>query len=111
MSDLLLLADSMWGRAFALAAIVWGLITIWHGLVGEADGARGLVRRKVRMLQRMEGFRRVVVGLVLVGLGGAVLAQASWLLWLALGVGFVEILESSTLIAVWKLRPPAAMRN
>lgn len=107
MSDLLLLTDSVWGRALALAAIVWGLTAIWHGLLGGC----GLARRNVRMLQRMEGFRRVVVGLVLVGLGGAVLAQASWLLWLALGVGFVEILESSTLIAVWKLRPLAPPRG
>jgi hypothetical protein len=52
-----------------------------------------------------------MAGLVLIGVGGAVLAQAPWLLWLAVGIGFVEILESSTLIAVWKLRPPASRGN
>jgi hypothetical protein len=32
----------------------------------------------------------------------AVIWRAQWLLFLALGIGFVEILESSALIAVWK---------
>jgi hypothetical protein len=54
------------------------------------------------MLSRIEGFRLTVFGLVLIGIGAAVLWQAQWLLLLALGIGFVEILESSTLIAVWK---------
>jgi hypothetical protein len=31
----------------------------------------------------------------------AVIWRAQWLLFLALGIGFVEILESSALIAVW----------
>jgi hypothetical protein len=62
------------------------------------------------MLHRMEAFRRFMTGLVLIGIGGAVVAQAPWMLWLAVGIGFVEILESSTLIAVWKLRPPAHPR-
>jgi hypothetical protein len=52
-----------------------------------------------------------MAGLVLIGLGAAVLMQAPWMLWLALGIGFVEILESSTLIAVWKLRPPNGTRT
>jgi hypothetical protein len=38
----------------------------------------------------------------LIGVGAAVIWRAQWLLLLALGIGFVEILESSTLIAVWK---------
>jgi hypothetical protein len=38
----------------------------------------------------------------LIGIGAAVFWQAKWLLLLALGIGIVEILESSTLIAVWK---------
>ena len=32
----------------------------------------------------------------------AVIWRAEWLLLLALGIGFVEILESSALIAVWR---------
>jgi hypothetical protein len=53
------------------------------------------------MLHRIEGFRLTVFGLVLIGVGAAVIWQARWLLLLALGIGFVEILESSALIAVW----------
>jgi hypothetical protein len=54
------------------------------------------------MLNRIEGFRLTVFGLVLIGVGTAVIWRAQWLLLLALGIGFVEILESSALIAVWK---------
>jgi hypothetical protein len=98
--------DSIPGRALAILALLWGMAVVWTSLTGGSDPTRALARRNVRMLQRMEAFRRFTAGLVLIGLGGAVLAQAPWLLWLAVGIGFVEILESSTLIAVWKLRPP-----
>lgn len=106
----LLSVDSALGRVLAVLLVAWGLAVVWGSLTGGPDPARALARRKVRMLHRMEAFRRFMVGLVLVGVGGAVLAQAPWLLWLAVGIGFVEILESSTLIAVWKLRPPAHPR-
>lgn len=102
--------DSAPGRVFAILILLWGFAVVWTSLTGGSDPSQALARRKVRMLQRMEAFRRFTAGLVLIGLGGAVLAQAPWLLWLALGIGFVEILESSTLIAVWKLRPPARPR-
>jgi hypothetical protein len=102
--------DSFPGRALAVLLVAWGIAVVWTSLTGGSDPTHALARRKVRMLQRMEAFRRFMAGLVLIGLGGAVLAQAPWLLWLAVGIGFVEILESSTLIAVWKLRPPARPR-
>lgn len=73
----------------------FGLISIWSGL-------RGVLSGKAGMLGRIEGFRLVVFGLVLVGLAAATLWQARWLVLLSLGIGFVEILESSALIAVWK---------
>lgn len=98
--------DSDLGRAAALFLVLWGIAVVWISLTGGSDRTRSLVRRRVVMLQRMEAFRRFMAGLVLIGVGGAILAQAPWLLWLAVGIGFVEILESSTLIAVWKLRPP-----
>jgi hypothetical protein len=56
------------------------------------------------MLGRIEGFRLMVFGLVLIGVGLAIVWQAQWLLLLALGIGFVEILESSVLIAFWNRR-------
>jgi hypothetical protein len=91
--------------AVAVFAILFGLALVWRGLLG----ARGLLRRRIDMLQRMEGFRLTVFGLVLLGIGAALIWQAQWLLLLSLGIGFVEILESSTLIAVWK-RAPATKR-
>ena len=99
--------DSGPGRVAAVILVLWGTAIVWTSLTGGSDPTQALARRRVKMLQRMEAFRRFVTGLVLIGVGGAVLAQVPWLLWLALGIGFVEILESSTLIAVWKLRPPA----
>jgi hypothetical protein len=103
--------DIVPGRALAVLLVAWGIAVVWTSLTGGSDPTHALARRKVRMLQRMEAFRRFMAGLVLIGLGSAVLAQAPWLLWLAVGIGFVEILESSTLIAVWKLRPPAQPRT
>lgn len=105
------LVNTVQGQAAALLALAWGVALIWVGLTGGNNPARALARRHVPMLQRMEAFRRFMAGLVLIGVGGAILAQVPWMLWLALGVGFVEILESSTLIAVWKLRPPHGRRS
>jgi hypothetical protein len=103
--------DNTIGHVAAVVLVMWGIPVIWTSLTGGSDPTRALAQRHVPMLQRMEAFRRFMTGLVLIGLGGAVLAQASWLLWLAVGIGFVEILESSTLIAVWKLHPPARPRT
>lgn len=97
--------NGTWELVAAGIAILYGLALVWRGLRGGPDGARGLLRRRIDMLQRMEGFRLTVFGLVLVGVGAAVIWQEQWLLLLALGIGFVEILESSTLIAVWKRAP------
>lgn len=91
-----------WLDVVAVALLLAGLVNIWRGLLGGPERARGLLLRKIGMLERMEGFRLMVFGLVLLGLGAAIVWQAEWLVWLALGIGFVEILESSTLIAVWR---------
>ncbi|MFN8661260.1 MAG: hypothetical protein U0075_05175 [Thermomicrobiales bacterium] len=103
--------DTVLGRVAAILLLLWGIAVVWTSLTGGSDPTQALARRRVRMLQRMEAFRRLMAGLVLIGLGAAVLMQAPWMLWLALGIGFVEILESSTLIAVWKLRPPNRTRT
>ena len=94
--------DPLWVNATAIALMVSGLLLVVRGLHGSRDGARALLGQRTDMLSRIEGFRLTVVGLVLIGIGAAVLWQAKWLLLLALGIGFVEILESSTLVAVWK---------
>jgi hypothetical protein len=94
--------DPLWARPIASAVIALGLMLVWRGLRGDRDGDRGLLRQRIDMLHRIEGFRLMVFGLVLIGVGAAVISRAQWLLPLALGIGFVEILESSALIAVWR---------
>ena len=96
------LLDPLWASAFAIAVIALGLMLVWRGLRSGRDGDRALLGQRIEMVHRIEGFRLMVFGLVLIGVGAAVIWQAQWLLLLALGIGFVEILESSTLIAVWK---------
>ena len=94
--------DPLWVSPIAVAVIALGLMLVWRGLRGDRAGGHALLGRRIEMLHRIEGFRLMVFGLVLIGVGAAVIWQAHWLLLLALGIGFVEILESSTLIAVWK---------
>ena len=94
--------DPSWANPAAVALMIGGLSLMWHGPRGGRDGARALLGPRTDMLRRIEGFRLTVFGLVLIGVGAAVMWQARWLLLLALGIGFVEILESSMLIAVWK---------
>src|SRR5918995_1001182 len=94
--------DPLWASPIAVALISLGLMLVWRGLRGGRDSGRALLGHRIDMLHRIEGFRLTVFGLVLIGVGAAVIWQAQWLLLLALGIGFVEILESSALIAVWK---------
>jgi hypothetical protein len=94
--------DPLWTSPIAYAVIVLGLTLVWRGLHGCRDGDRALLGQRIDMLKRIEGFRLTVFGLVLIGVGAAVIWRAQWLLLMALGIGFVEILESSALIAVWK---------
>lgn len=97
-------ADALsWHDPAALLVLV-GLLLLWRGLLGWPTSTRALLRRGDGFLGRLEGFRLAVVGLVLIGLGAAWLFQAPLLLFLALGIGFVEILESSVVIAAWRRR-------
>jgi hypothetical protein len=94
--------DPMWTTVVVVALAILGVQLVWRGLRGGADGERALLLRRTDMLSRIEGFRLTVFGLVLLGVAAAIAWQAQWLLLMALGIGFVEILESSTLIAVWR---------
>lgn len=93
--------DASWSDAAAWGALLLGLAYVWRGLLGGRPRSRRLLPRPIGMRERIEGFRLTVFGLVLVGVGAAILTDARWLLVLALGIGFVEIQESSTLIAFW----------
>jgi hypothetical protein len=94
--------DPLWANPIAVAVIIIGLMLVWRGLRGGRNGRRALLGQRIDMLHRIEGFRLTVFGLALIGVGAAVIWRAQWLLLLALGIGFVEILESSALIAVWR---------
>jgi hypothetical protein len=94
--------DPLWTSPLAFAVIALGVVLVWRGLRGGREGECALLGQRIDMLNRIEGFRLMVFGLVLVGIGVPVIWRAQWLLLLALGIGFVEILESSALIAVWR---------
>src|SRR5215218_10632688 len=94
--------DLLWTTPIAFAVIAVGTMLMWRGLRGGRGGTQALIGQRIDMLNRIEGFRLTVFGLVLVGIGAALIWQAQWLLLLTLGIGFVEILESSVLIAVWR---------
>lgn len=94
--------DAPWVRYPAVVLVLLGLVLCWRGLRGGPRGERGLLRRRARLVGRIEGFRLVVVGLVLAGFGGAWFWQLRWLFFLAIGIGAVEILESSVIIATMR---------
>jgi len=89
----------------SLAIIVVGAWLTWRGLVGEAGGERGLLRRSSSALGRAIGWRVFLVGLTLVGVGVAWFWDLRWLLFLSLGIGYVEIQEATTVIRAWKAGP------
>lgn len=92
--------------ALPIVVIAVGLIQLWRGLRGRAAGEGGLVRRRTSALGRMEGFRTTTSGLVLTGLGAGWLTENRLLIFLALGIGIVELRESSTIINAVKHKPP-----
>ncbi len=100
--DILTRLDPFWANAISAAFLILGAQIVWRGLRGGHGGEQGLLQRRIDMLSRIKGFRLTVFGLVAIGIAAAIFWRAQWLLLLSLGIGFVEILESSTLIAVWK---------
>ena len=86
----------------ALAVVLLGIAVTLRGLAGQAGGEGGLVRRHTSALGRAEGWRLTLVGLTLLGLGLAWYWGLRWLLFLSLGIGFVEIQEASMVIRAWK---------
>lgn len=91
-----------------IAVIALGLALLWRGLRGQPGGEGGLVRRQSSALGRMEGFRTTMSGLVLTGLGTGWLLENRLLVFLAIGIGIVELRESSTIIKAVKLEPRAS---
>ena len=80
-----------------------GALHLWRGLRGQPDGEGGLVRRHSSALGRMEGFRTTMFGIVLVLIGLGWWQQDRLLIFLGLGLGIVELRESSLIINAVKL--------
>ena len=85
-----------------IALIGAGAWLMVRGLWGGRGGKRGLLRSHEPALARAEGWRVVVVGFVAGTLGFASMAGSALLLYLALGIGFVELWEASFVISVWR---------
>ena len=81
-----------------LIVLALGAFQLWRGLRGQADGEGGLIRRHSSALGRMEGFRTAMSGIVLVLVGSGWLQQDRLLIFLGLGLGVVELRESSMII-------------
>lgn len=84
--------------ALPLLVLGLGVAQLWRGLRGQADGEGGLIRRHSSALGRMEGFRTTMSGIVLVLVGTGWLQQDKLLIFLGLGLGIVELRESSLII-------------
>lgn len=81
--------------------VLLGLALAVRGLRGGAGGG-GLLRGQAGALARVESWRSTVLGLAAAGLGASLVWELRWLLVLSLGIGFVEVLEASIVIAAWR---------
>jgi hypothetical protein len=91
-----------WLHNLGIGVMIWGLALVWRGLRGGPNGHRGLVRRGVEMIDRLEGWRLFLLGLTLTGLGAAWYWDQRWLLVLSLGFGFTELHESTHVLRAWR---------
>jgi hypothetical protein len=91
-----------WLHYLGLIVMVYGIVLFRRGLWGGRNGERGLVRRGVEMLERLEGWRLTLVGLTLTGLGAAWFWDLRWLLVLTLGIGFAELHETTHVLRAWR---------
>jgi hypothetical protein len=105
------LFDGSITRFLGSALIVLGFAVSWHGLRGGPRSKLGLLRSQAGSIHRIEGWRRLIVGLVLVGLGIACVKESKFFFYLSIAFGFVEILESSAVLAVMKLDPRRTHTN
>lgn len=88
-------------QTLSVAVLLIGSAVIFHGLNGGPNGAQGLLRPSAGSLGRAEGWRVTVVGLTLVTLGLGGVLEARWIVFMALGFGFVEFVEASAVLAAW----------
>jgi hypothetical protein len=102
-----------WWVGLAAALVVVGAGLVLAGLdVVRQGGRRWRAGGREGALVYLYAFRRVVVGLALVGAGVALVEQVGWLLAASVCIGIGELLESSYYIGVlhWgrrRLRVPS----
>jgi hypothetical protein len=94
------LIDLSWRWYVAFPLMLLGTVLVaWGGKNGLICALRG---DSARLVNLMEGFRLLVIGLALTGIGAAWAWHMPWLLALSLVIGGGEILESS--IDIFALR-------
>lgn len=98
MDAFLSLVDGSWRTVPGAIAGLFGLVVLWRGLFGE----RGLLRRKISLLDRLEGWRVSLFGLTVVGMSAAWLWESRLFLFLTLGIAITEIREARAVIAAMK---------
>ncbi len=97
-----LLLDVYRLHALGIIVMAYGVWLFLRGLIGGRDGERGLVRRGVPMVDRLEGWRWTLLGITVTGVGAAWYWDVFWLLILSLGFGYVELQEATNIIKAWR---------
>lgn len=87
-----------WHTPLGAAIALGGLAILGHGLFGPY----GLLRRRITLLARLEGWRLSVFGLAVIGLGAAWLWESRLFLVLSLTIAFTEMQEATKVIDVMK---------
>jgi hypothetical protein len=88
-------------QVLSVVVMLAGIAVLFRGLIGGPNGAQGLLRPTAGSLGRAEGWRITVVGLTLTVLGLGGVLEARWVVFMALGFGFVEFVEASAVLAAW----------
>jgi hypothetical protein len=88
-------------QVMSMVVLLAGVAVLFRGLNGGPKGAKGLLRPSAGSLGRAEGWRITVVGLTLTALGLGGVLEARWVVFMALGFGFVEFVEASAVLAAW----------
>jgi len=99
------LTDLSWRIYPASALMALGVALLLSGLRLEVEGIRRPTGDSMKMVTVIRGFRIVVIGVALAGLGAAWTWHITWLLVLSLVFGGEEVLESSVHLFILRRRP------
>jgi hypothetical protein len=96
--------DSLWivttsSDVLSIATGVAGVLMLVQSFV---DGRLGVLRRGIPMLDRLAGWRLLLTGVTLTGVGAALYWDLRWLLVMSLGFGFVELHEATHVMRAWR---------